>query len=607
MTATNVGESLIDQKEVEDSLLLFLSTYAPDVVAVWGKEPAQSYHDPISVPLAEKKFSLRAAEERSHPTLSRQKHLEFLQQMLNPASWAHEVLYMCQTWLIFWAVQAAEILDVLDTLFELVSREHLVSFLFLHIVSEPFIYLEGISDHSRYAVCGFAGSPRGKEPHLLATFAACCALCILDVQSLRNLPREGIKRWMLSIRTDEGSFRTFAHGEVDLRCSYTAAVITSLLGLDEPDTFSLEDGDIAQRRILTPMTASYVASCQTHEGGFACAPSGCEAHGSYTFCGLGALFIMGEMHRCYLPSLLRWLALRQLSFEGGFSGRTNKLVDACYSYWVGASHVLVKAELCYRKMLECCSTSTSSVGGKPHCMLAKDLAILHYVQLIDMEGCALSDEELWEKEERLHAVEEDMVDQFLSADDVSSSRVTTRMAARRAAYEKIHTRFLKRGKKTGNTNNEQEGPSPTSPEGDFFFDQRRLQRYILACCQDNEKGGLQDKPAVSADGFHTCYALAGLSLSQNQHYAELAQCSSICVKKAFEQGFLPSGTKVGNTENKKLPGITDDYKYGVVLPYSKSSNAQFSTLVSSINPVFNMKRSKVQEAWKLWGLRKTLR
>jgi len=27
---------------------------------------------------------------------------------------------------------------------------------------------------------------------------------------------------------------------------------------------------------------------------------------------------------------------RHTSFEGGFSGRTNKLVDACYSFWMGA-------------------------------------------------------------------------------------------------------------------------------------------------------------------------------------------------------------------------------------------------------------------------------
>jgi protein farnesyltransferase subunit beta len=33
-----------------------------------------------------------------------------------------------------------------------------------------------------------------------------------------------------------------------------------------------------------------------------------------------------------------WLQKRQMSCEGGFQGRTNKLVDACYSYLVGSTY-----------------------------------------------------------------------------------------------------------------------------------------------------------------------------------------------------------------------------------------------------------------------------
>lgn len=34
-------------------------------------------------------------------------------------------------------------------------------------------------------------------------------------------------------------------------------------------------------------------------------------------------------------SVQRWCASRQMRFEGGFQGRTNKLVDGCYSFWQG--------------------------------------------------------------------------------------------------------------------------------------------------------------------------------------------------------------------------------------------------------------------------------
>ena len=31
-----------------------------------------------------------------------------------------------------------------------------------------------------------------------------------------------------------------------------------------------------------------------------------------------------------------------MKLEGGFQGRTNKLVDSCYSYWQGAAGVLIQ-------------------------------------------------------------------------------------------------------------------------------------------------------------------------------------------------------------------------------------------------------------------------
>lgn len=32
-----------------------------------------------------------------------------------------------------------------------------------------------------------------------------------------------------------------------------------------------------------------------------------------------------------------------MSYEGGFQGRTNKLVDGCYSFWVGATIPITQA------------------------------------------------------------------------------------------------------------------------------------------------------------------------------------------------------------------------------------------------------------------------
>ena len=35
------------------------------------------------------------------------------------------------------------------------------------------------------------------------------------------------------------------------------------------------------------------------------------------------------------PMCRRWAVQKQGSVEGGFMGRTNKLVDGCYSFWQG--------------------------------------------------------------------------------------------------------------------------------------------------------------------------------------------------------------------------------------------------------------------------------
>lgn len=47
-----------------------------------------------------------------------------------------------------------------------------------------------------------------------------------------------------------------------------------------------------------------------------------------------------------------------------------------------------------------------------------------------------------------------------------------------------------------------------------LFSQYSLQKYIIHCCQNNDYGGLRDKPGKSRDYYHSCYALSGLSCSQ---------------------------------------------------------------------------------------------
>jgi len=84
----------------------------------------------------------------------------------------------------------------------------------------------------------------------------------------------------------------------------------------------------------------YITSLQTYEGGIAASPYE-ESHGGYTYCGFAAMCCIEETQKLNLSKLLFWATNRQLPFEGGFNGRTNKVVDACYTFWIGAVFALL--------------------------------------------------------------------------------------------------------------------------------------------------------------------------------------------------------------------------------------------------------------------------
>lgn len=135
-------------------------------------------------------------------------------------------------------------------------------------------------------------------------------------------------------------------GEVDVRGAYCSMTVIALLNL----ALELPDDSPARSHGLTSFTdrlGEWVGSCQTYEGGIGAAP-GNEAHGAYAFCGLACLSILGPPDVTiprYLDvdRLVSCLSSRQHAPEGGFAGRTNKLVDACYSHWAGGCWALLEA------------------------------------------------------------------------------------------------------------------------------------------------------------------------------------------------------------------------------------------------------------------------
>ncbi|CAI5500453.1 unnamed protein product [Closterium sp. Naga37s-1] len=144
----------------------------------------------------------------------------------------------------------------------------------------------------------------------------------LALTLLRLRTRKSMLAFLRRMKCQSGGFRLHQGGETDVRGCYTAMAVADLLCIRPPD--------------LTENVAAYVYRCQTYEGGIGGEP-GAEAHGGYTFCALAAMLLAGAdpWEHLNLPLLLDWLVFRQGSVEGGFQGRSNKLVDACYSLWQG--------------------------------------------------------------------------------------------------------------------------------------------------------------------------------------------------------------------------------------------------------------------------------
>lgn len=207
---------------------------------------------------------------------------------------------------------------------------------------------------------GIAGGPNGQIGHAALTYAAVLVLALVEDYSTLARIRPNLARWFASLKHPDGSFAMHVDGERDTRSAYSVLVVLKMLAIDTPRLFS--------------GTLEWLLSCQTYEGGFAGVP-GTEAHGGYTFCAVAGVFLLDGSDRLPVEPLLLWLSGRQLQVEGGFSGRTNKLVDACYSYWIGAVFAMVEcvtnqpdlfnrsALRCY--LLNCCQGEDGGLIDKP--------------------------------------------------------------------------------------------------------------------------------------------------------------------------------------------------------------------------------------------------
>eukprot|EP00178_Gracilaria_changii_P016634 TRINITY_DN47907_c0_g1_i1.p1 TRINITY_DN47907_c0_g1~~TRINITY_DN47907_c0_g1_i1.p1 ORF type:complete len:390 (+),score=41.23 TRINITY_DN47907_c0_g1_i1:301-1470(+) len=279
--------------------------------------------------------------------LERDKHVSWLTRCLHslPRFHAFDVL---QGWLAFWIIHS---LDMLGAVIPPETATLIVN----HI--KRFEASEG----------GYGGGP-GQMPHLACTFSAFMALCALGTdEALQSIDRKSLASFILQMKRDDGSFRVSACGETDVRAMYCALSVASMIG-------ALDDhvGTALRKRC-----GEYISQLQAFDGGLGGEPGG-EAHGGNTYCGTACAVILGLPTAIDIDKVLNWAVMRQMPFEGGFQGRTNKLVDSCYSFWVGSLFPLVASlkgskeatrlfdgESLERYILQCCQVENGGLRDKP--------------------------------------------------------------------------------------------------------------------------------------------------------------------------------------------------------------------------------------------------
>lgn len=287
------------------------------------------------------------------PKLRRVEHAAFLRSNLARLPAPYVAMDASRPWMFYWVIAGLSFLGEDVSMY----KERLVQTL------APLQNRTG----------GFGGG-HGQYSHAAGTYA--CVLALTCVEALDMVDRKAMWHFLGHMKHRNGGFLMAEGAEEDVRGAYCAMIVIALLNLPielPPDAPARAAG----LETFLDGLGEWISRCQTYEGGIAGAPSN-EAHGAYTFCALACLSIMDAPHHSIpkyidIPALIPWLAASQTVPAGGFQGRTNKLVDACYSHWSGGCWSLLQAALqtsldlwsreAQIRYLLCCCQDSSRRGG----------------------------------------------------------------------------------------------------------------------------------------------------------------------------------------------------------------------------------------------------
>lgn len=108
--------------------------------------------------------------------------------------------------------------------------------------------------------------------------------------------------------------------EEDMRFVYCACAIKKILEMK---------GFKGKSSLNEERIAEYIQSCQSYDTGFSWTPFG-ESHAGLSYCALASLVLLQKELKFDKQTYIDTIIRKQC---GGFSGRTGKYPDTCYSFW----------------------------------------------------------------------------------------------------------------------------------------------------------------------------------------------------------------------------------------------------------------------------------
>ncbi|KYN99105.1 putative farnesyltransferase beta subunit [Plasmodium gaboni] len=410
-------------------------------------------------------------------------------------------------WIFYWCIHS---IHLLYNTFEI--EEKIGKPTFDYIKKCVFLYLNKIKNNDG----GFGGG-LNQYTHIATTYAAVCVFIYLHDEEnnfLSFLDKKKLHSYILKLKCKDGSFRVHINGEIDMRGTYCAISICSMC------------------HILTNQVKKnvekYILSCQNYEGGFT-SEKFQECHGGYSYCALATLCILGKVNKINLKNLTHWLMSKQSNIEGAFMGRTNKLVDSCYSFWMGSIFFLINEIYMLKKILfnkDGINNNNNNNNMDDYINIEKGNEIKDY-----SKSHELCQENNINSNKYTNNIKLNCLNKYLNKhfkyNNLNNNNPNNYLYEQKdvPTYHKIpneETKFL-------NYQNVKNISKESNIMEDILFFENYKNEYIkknvlfnanylklyLHLCSQNRKGGMKDKPKERIDYYHTCYALSGLSLVQN--------------------------------------------------------------------------------------------